>query len=235
MWKTWIVLFSSVPLFAAPEEQSFESAGLKEVKIESRSGKVSITSTEGDKATVQVNKNAFSDRCKLSVNRKGSKLEIDVKGKGKPGDCNVDFALKVPKAVDVDLRVGDGNVDITGLEGELELKAGSGDFSADGRFSKVEAKTGSGKIHMKGLLGEAEFRVGSGSIDLTYPETPSPGELEIKIGSGDSTVSVPKGTVLFANFKGGHGKVTNELGDTKNAPFKIVARSGQGNLNVTAH
>jgi hypothetical protein len=234
------VSFACCSVFGAavPESKDFDSKGLGVVSVENTTGKVAISSLEGAKATVVATKNSFSDKCTMTVDRSGNKLIIKVEKKSSfsfSAKCDVDFQINVPKTVDLDLAVGSGNLTVKGIEGELAFKMGSGDISAEGSFKKIDGKSGSGKIAIKGLTGDGEFKTGSGSVDLTYAVSSLKGELDLKTGSGNATVLFPKGTKVKTSFKTGSGEMTNEMGESPEAPFHVSMKAGSGDLKIKSY
>lgn len=224
--------------FAAPESKVFESKGLIGVSVENTSGKVVISSTEDAKVTVVATKNKFSDKCKMTVERSGNKLVIKVEKTSSffsTEVCDVDFQVNVPKAVDLDLAAGSGDLTVNGIQGDLTFIVGSGDILANGTFKKIDGKSGSGNIAIKGLTGGGELKTGSGEIDLTYLVSSLNGELDLKSGSGDAMILFPKGTKVKTSYKTGSGELSNELGDYPEAAFKISMKAGSGDLKIKSY
>lgn len=242
MKKSQFVLISLIcsSAFAAPtpETKEFEAKGLNSVVVENTSGKVNIAAVDSAKATVVTTKNKFSDKCKITMDRTGTKLVIKVKstnGLFSNNPCDIDFQVNIPKAVDLDLTVGSGSIAVNGIQGELEFKVGSGDILADGTFKKIDGITGSGKIVLKGLAGPGKLKSGSGQIDLTYGVSSLNGELDLKTGSGDVSILFPKGSRLKTSFKAGVGELSNELGESQAATFKVSMEAGSGNLKIKSY
>lgn len=223
---------------ATSEPKEFEVKDLTGVSVENTSGKVFITETDGSKAYVVATKNKFGDKCKMTVERSGNKLVIKLEKTSSffsTEECNVDFQVKVPKNVDLNITLGSGNLTVKGIHGDLAFKIGSGDILADGTFRKISGFSGSGKIALRGLIGGGELKTGSGDMDLTYAVASLNGELELKTGSGRTTILFPKGAKIKTNFKAGSGKLSNELGDTPEASFKVSMKTGSGDLNIKSY
>ena len=224
--------------FASSENKEFEAKGLTAILLENMSGKVVISSFEGPQAIVASTKNKFSDKCKMTIEKTGSKLVLKVEkssGLFLSEECDIDFDIKVPKAIDLDIAVGSGDLTINGIQGSLTFKVGSGNVLADGLFKRIDGKLGTGKIELKGLLGGGELKTGSGKMDLTFAKSSLKGELDIKTGSGDVTVFFPKDSKVKTNFYAGSGQVSNELGDSSKALFVIMMNAGSGNLNIKSY
>ncbi|MEK6774530.1 MAG: DUF4097 family beta strand repeat-containing protein [Bdellovibrionota bacterium] len=233
-----IFFLLSQSTFAETENKEFESKGLNEVSVENISGKVTVSAFEGAKASVVATKNKFSDKCKMSIDRSGNKLVLKVEKSGgvfSSDECDVDFEVKVPKAVDLSLNVGSGNMIINGIHGALNFKVGSGNTSADGSFKKIDGMSGSGNVTVKGLNGGGGIKTGSGEINLTFTNKSLKGELDLKAGSGNATLLFPKGSKVKTNFFAGSGQVSNELGDNPNALFLVSMKAGSGNLKIKSY
>ncbi|MBP9707531.1 MAG: DUF4097 family beta strand repeat protein [Oligoflexales bacterium] len=223
------------------ETKEFDSSGLSEIQVENLSGKVTITSSDNSKSNsktiVTATKNKFSSNCKLTIEKPESKLLVKVQYFGfmNISDCDVDFTINVPKTVNVNVINNSGDIRVTGIQGELEYKVGSGDVTADGEIKNIKGISGSGDITLKGISGGGELKTGSGEINLTFTNNKMSGEIDIISGSGGVTALFPKGTLIKTNFKAGIGELTNELGDSPNAKFKLSMKTGSGYLNVKAY
>ncbi len=240
MNKIYLVIagLSAHNAFATTSEtKEFESKSLTEVDIKNTSGKVTVVATDSPKATVVATKNKFLDNCNLVMEQKAGRLILKVEKTGilSFSNCDVDFALNVPKTLNLKLQTGSGNFKVKGIQGSLYFKIGSGNIDADGDFKEINGIMGSGDVFVKGLAGGGEIETGSGNIDLTYAEGFKKGELEISTGSGDATILFPIGSKVDSDFQAGTGKISNELGDTPHAPFVVSMQAGSGNLKIKSY
>ena len=156
-----LALFIVPTAFAATETKDFDLAGLTSATIVNSSGHVSITTTSGSRAIVKTTKRHFSDACEVTTARQGQTLHVELTRKGHDlldfaSDCEVDFAIELPKKVDLDLTVGSGNIETKGTDGQLVYKSGSGSITADGTFANVDGKSGSGRVTIKGVTGSGD-------------------------------------------------------------------------------
>ncbi len=236
--RAFLVLFAvfSFSSFAA-ETTEFDSKDINDVEIEITSGNVTLTAVEGAKATVVATKNKFNEKCRMKIEKQGDTLVIDVERVNTLSldDCDVNFDVKVPKVVDVEVTIGTGFLSITGIKGDLDYTIGRGNVLADGTFEKIEGKTGSGDVAIKGLTGGGDVKMGSGKVDLTFATADLKGNIDLKTGAGDATLLFPKGTKVKTDFRAGTGDLTNELGDNPKADFRVSMKSGTGDLNVKTY
>lgn len=242
-------LFSYGPTFAAnPGPQSetveFDTADLLEVSIENTSGNVTVGTTDTAKASVKTTKKKFSENCKLTVEKTGKKLSAIV-GREKlfsTDTCDVDIEVRIPKAAQAGkkplalaLQVGSGEITIAQVTAELDFKIGSGTLAADGVFPNVDGLTGSGNVTIKGLTGDGAVKTGSGDISLQYAKAPAKGAVDLKVGSGNAILLLPKGTKLKSSFSAASGELTNEIGDTPKSEFKVKMTAGSGNFGIKTY
>jgi hypothetical protein len=233
----FIAVFFSGNILANPETREFEASGLTEVKIENTSGRVSLTSSEDQKVSVSATKNKFSDKCKMTIDKVGQEIHVKVESKGflSTDECDVDFDIKAPKGLDLDVTNGSGDVSVFGSVGDFEFEMGSGRVTAEGNIKSIDGDSGSGPVNIKGLTGGGEIKTGSGSIDLTFAKSPLAGNLDLDSGSSDATLLFPKDSLVKTKFKSGSGELTNEIGDSPNASFEISMKSGSGSLKVKTY
>jgi len=74
----------------------------------------------------------------------------------------VDFVVRVPAGVAVDIENNVGNVSATGLRGDFRGDTGSGDVMVRDVTGDVEGDTGSGDVRVEGVTGELSVDTGSG-------------------------------------------------------------------------
>lgn len=222
-----------VPCLAATETQEFDLSGITELEVDNSSGNVNVTAITNGKASVTANKKRFGENCKLTIQKKEKTLSVEVEKSGLFGkDCDVDFEIKVPKNVAMELETGSGEIRAKGTSGDVEFHTGSGSVHIEGEIKKLSGKTGSGDISITGLTQGGDLKVGSGSIRLSYDKSPTSGELDIKSGSGNAEVFFPQGTKLRTSFVAGSGELINEIGDNADGKFKVSMKTGSGNLHL---
>jgi DUF4097 and DUF4098 domain-containing protein YvlB len=241
IFVTGFFLFASLMCLSAQAEsetRTFDSQGLTHLTIQNTSGKTTVSTVDGPQAIVEYTKNTFSDKCSLLIEKKNTTLVLQVKKSGffSDADCDIDFNVKVPKAINLDLLVGAGKLSVTGTQGDLNFTLGRGDIVADGSFRKIDGKAGSGTVEIKGLTGGGELKTGSGKINLTFAkEEILKGELSLKTGSGDATLMFPKSAKIKTNYRAGSGKLVSELSENPDADFEVSMRAGSGNLKIKTY
>lgn len=229
-----ILALISLPALAEIQNFEFDAVGIEVVKIENGSGDVTVKAGEGDKALVAANKLEFDKSCKLIVEKAADKLIVKTeqeKGFFSKSNCRVNFDILVPAATALDIDNGSGDVAVFNTNKNLTFRLGSGDLNINALLTKLDGKLGSGDVNLTGTVASADLTTGSGDVVFKYTTAPK-GDLSIKTGSGDLQLLLPKDAKVQAKFSTGSGELKNEFGSVENADFKVVAKSGSGDLTI---
>ncbi len=172
-------------------EKRFETTGPVNLKVEQLVGDVKLTVTDEPMTTVRLiphGKSGEELAERYTVEARGS--DVVVLAPKKEGFLNlglfkgsVDVEVDLAGGSTVDARTGSGDIEGTGLLGDVRAATGSGDIGFD-QLADADLKSGSGDIAVKVVGGEARAKTGSG--DLTLGQ--SSGRLDLASGSGDVLV-----------------------------------------------
>lgn len=209
-------------LFA--NEKVFEGAKVEKIK------KISLESTSGDikiekentpnKIFVSSDSSKGKDTsCTVEVDEKSSELKISVKGK--KNDCKTDFSLKVPQNVELDIKLGAGDILIDKVGSKIDFKSGAGDVSlTDSQVSEVEGKLGAGDIKIE--------------YSAEISNLKNKRKIELKLGAGDIKIVAPKDILVKHSGKNGWGNINNELKDVSNKDnwIELDSKLGTGDLTI---
>ncbi len=227
------LIFSGLCLSAAAETWDFQASAISALEVRNGSGSVDVKGSNALETSVTAQKVKFGDQCKMTVETQGKKLFVEVKQSGMfAEECEVNFQISVPKAISLDLKSASGAIKIEGTQGSLDFSVGSGSVHAKSEITKLDGKTGSGDIFLTGLKSGGVLQVGSGSIKIAFASVPLKGELDIRSGSGGAEITLPKDTKIKTSFRAGSGDLINEAGESPDAQFTILMKTGSGNLHI---
>jgi len=204
-----------------PFKKSFDATKIKYLKVNAGSQDITISGNEDKTSSVVLDprRGYNENKCDYRAELQGDTLYIKIEQKTSWhhfSSCNADLDIKVPKTTVVDSKVGSGNIKINNINNDLDFSAGSGDISVN-------------------LVGSTKIKghTGSGSIDLLLkPVTGKNIVVDIKTGSGDMTVKLPKNSSVRVNHLHGSGVTHNEFGDSNNPNVMINAKSGSGDCYI---
>jgi hypothetical protein len=180
----------------------------------------------GDAVTIEVHyPHIQSSIFSINVRRSRVEIEIHLPREGqlnlRTGDGNIE--VRNFKG-GMKLESGDGHQDLDAVEGTLQARAGDGHITATGRFDMLQLHTGDGRIEARALPGSIpadgwDLHAGDGSITLKLPDN-FPADLQLHTGDGHITVDMPlavEGRLGGKNIRGklnGGGKIlTVHTGD----------------------
>ncbi|MEK7857860.1 MAG: DUF4097 family beta strand repeat-containing protein [Elusimicrobiota bacterium] len=253
-----LVLLLSLPTFAdeasAPKPSFFPADDLIALDILTDTGKISVQAADIKEVKVEAIDAERKKKCDVSMTIANKRLILRVRSQMgqwlSKGVCPAGFKVRVPARFALSAASGTGDIEVTGLRGELTLdngtgairvgdvtgaltaRTGTGDILGDARSEEVEALTGSGAVKLTKLTGSAEVKTGSGDVTLSWSKLPGKGAADVKTGSGGIALVFPEGSKITTKSYTASGKVFNEIGDTENAPFSVSLLSGSGNVSI---
>lgn len=144
----------------------------------------------------------------------GGTLSINADcGGGFMSMCSIGYEVKVPNDAPVTIHVGSGDIDLAGPLGELNAETGSGNIDATGLAAA-----------------NAVLRTGSGNLDLSFASAPT--TVDLRTGSGDVTVFVPKGAAYAVDGTSGSGSRNITVDTSQSSSRKIHIETGSGDVEL---
>jgi hypothetical protein len=129
-------------------------------------------------------------------------------------DCGVSFDLTVPRGLGVTVRLGVGQIRLSGLSGTIAASTGVGDIRASGMSGpRVRLTTGPGMI----------------SAGFTAP----PQQIFARSGIGSVAIRVPSGTAYRVTASTQEGSVRVSVPRAAASSHVIQATTGTGTVTVT--
>ena len=114
------------------------------------------------------------------------------------GVCEVNYVVRTPPAVSVQVNTGSGDIEVRDLVGPLSLTTSSGDIEASGASADVEAQASSGDVSLSEIQGAVAVEVSSGDITLSDIN----GGVFAATSSGDISLSSVFGDIDAATDSG---------------------------------
>jgi hypothetical protein len=142
--------------------------------------------------------------------------KLSMSGEGNTA-VRVDYSIRVPYSIDVDIKAKNGDIAVIRLEGNFRIV------------------NGRGAIDMISRGGQGLLQTGIGDIGCEIAYLPAGGKLRIKTGNGDLSLGIPDETSarLKARTGAGRTKVLLPLADIEKNKRKIkkgVLGGGDGEI-----
>jgi DUF4097 and DUF4098 domain-containing protein YvlB len=130
------------------------------------------------------------------------------------GNSDLDVFVVLPRDSSLDIKTMSGDISLQGALGDVDVSSASGDVSAPGTSRSLDVKTASGDVdtgrvidvlkcrsasgdvHCLGAATKTDIASASGDVDLSVDR---PGDVVVKVVSGDVHVHVARGLVVDIN------------------------------------
>jgi len=166
------------------------------------------------------------------------------------GNCGLTGTLDVPPRTAVDLTSGGGNVQVSGIQGNVTLDSAGGDVGISGIGGTADLLTGGGNVTASDLGGILTFTTsggdvngsglfsrhvtlstGGGNVSLVFTQVPD--NIRISSSGGDITIVLPHGSTSYAiQSNGGGGDYHASVPTNDASGHKIKLDTGGGNVNI---
>src|SRR5215471_15009388 len=177
IFSALVCLLLSLNAAAQDFRKSYEIGQGGSISVRNVSGDVSVTGYEGSAVLVLGFKEG-PDRDRVGVEDNSAGNNVDVRARYPENcDCNasIRFEVKVPRAnykFDQISSVS-GDVEVTGVSGDLLAKSTSGNVTVKGVTGAVNAKSTSGNVEVEIMqlngAGDMEFASTSGDVRVKLP------------------------------------------------------------------
>jgi DUF4097 and DUF4098 domain-containing protein YvlB len=175
------------------------------IALENINGAVHITAWDRNEVKVDAVKRAHDEErlkdMEIRVNANSNSISIETRYRDRDQDWNedhrnpgsVEYTLTVPRKARLDeIKLINGSLEVTGLQGE------------------VRASCINGKLMARGLGGEARLSTVNGKLDANFEHAAAPVELSSVNGSIDLTLPSDAKASIEANTV--HGGIDNDFG-----------------------
>ncbi len=151
-------------------------------------------------------------------------------GFGSFGQEGVNLDVTVPATADLQIKAGPGDIDVSGVSGQMLLETGSGsiDASHDTLSGQSTLNTGNGEITLNSSLdphGSYRLQTGSGDIEITLPGNTSV-HVKATTGSGDITSNFAEVNLQPPDAHEAHG----DIGNPPRA--ELILQTGSGSISL---
>ena len=166
------------------------------------------------------------------------------------GNCGLSATLDVPPRTTVDLTSGGGNMQVSGIQGNVMLDSAGGDVGISGIGGTADLLTGGGNVTASDLGGTLTFTTSGGDVDgsglfsrhvtmssgggnVSLVFTQVPDDVAISSSGGDITIVLPHGGTAYAissQTSGGDYSASVPTNDASGNKIRID--SGGGNVSI---
>jgi len=241
MRVAWLAGLALVGLAAGPargDEWShrYPLKGGADLHVKTDDGSVRIETSDAPEIAARVTTEGWKiapDEVTITESQSGDRVDIEVRlpkryGFTGIGHRSVKVVLQVPKRADLDVRTGDGSVEVQPVSGRLSISTGDGGITVDGLQGEIQLHTGDGSIRATGLAGQLKADTGDGQLNVRGRFD----QLDLSTGDGGIEAVVEPGSKVDKSWslKSGDGGITLRVPEDLGA--EIDAHTGDGHIEL---
>ena len=198
-----VIAFAAAVLPVRAEEWSktYTISGKPDLRVETSDANIRVTTWDQNTIEAKVITARYKigeGGIKIEERQTGDAVEIEVRfphhnfnfewGSGH----RVDVIIQMPREGKVNLRTGDGRIEVSGLKGDMDMHTGDGSLNLDSVDGKLHASTGDGHIQASGRFDMLELKTGDGRVDVRAKNGSSLASgWRLETGDGSVSLEVP--------------------------------------------
>lgn len=195
-----VSVLAALPAYADEWSKTYNLTGKPELRIETSDANIRVSTWDQNTIEAKVITTRYKigeGGITIEEHQNGDSVEMEVRYPHHNftvdwGNHRVDVIIQMPREGKVNLRTGDGNIEIAGLKGEMDLHTGDGSEELDGLDGKLRASTGDGHIRANGRFDELDLKTGDGHVEARVASGSSlAAGWRIETGDGSVTLDVP--------------------------------------------
>jgi hypothetical protein len=191
---------AALPARAEEWSKTYNISGRAELRVETSDANIRVTTWDQNTIEAKVITSQYKigeGGIRVDERQTGDSVDIEVHFPHHDFQIGwrshrVDIVIQMPREGKVNLRTGDGKIEVAGLKGDMDMHTGDGSINLDGVDGKLHATTGDGHIQANGRFDELGLKTGDGHVDVraTNGSSLSAG-WRLETGDGRVSLEVP--------------------------------------------
>jgi hypothetical protein len=191
---------AALPASADEWSKTYNLSGKPDLRIETSDANIRVTTWDQNTIEAKVTTSRYKigeGGIRIEEHQSGDLVEIDVRYPHHGftvewGQHRVDIVIQMPREGKVNLRTGDGRIELAGLKGEMDLHSGDGSETLDEVEGNLRASTGDGHIRATGRFDALDLKTGDGHVEVSARAGSSlTSGWRLETGDGNVTLEVP--------------------------------------------
>jgi DUF4097 and DUF4098 domain-containing protein YvlB len=195
-----LAVVSVSPAYAEEWSKTYNVSGKPNLRVETSDANIRVTTWDQNTIEAKVITAHYKigeGGIRVEEHQTGDAVEIDVRFPHHNfniewGQHRVDVIIQMPREGRINLRTGDGKIDVAGLKGDMDLHTGDGSENLEGVDGKLRASTGDGHITAQGRFDELEHKTGDGHVEVRATQGSTLGAgWRLETGDGNVSLEIP--------------------------------------------
>jgi DUF4097 and DUF4098 domain-containing protein YvlB len=234
---SWVAL----PARADDWSKTYTLTGKPDLRVDTSDANIHVSTWDRNTIEAKVTTVRYKiggDGIRIEEHQAGDVVEIDVRyprhgvtvNFGNYSNHRVDFTIHMPREGRVDLRTGDGKIELGNFKGEMQLRSGDGSQGIEAVDGKLRAMTGDGHIRTNGRFDELDLKTGDGRLEARATAGSALAtSWRLESGDGTVTLEVPENLAADVDLHTGDGHIDLDMPVTTSG--KIREGEVRGKLN----
>jgi hypothetical protein len=195
-----LALIGALPARADEWSKTYKLNGKADLRVDTSDANIHITTWDQPTVEAKVVTSHYKigdDGIRIEEHQTGDAVAIEVRFPHHGmiidwGQHKVDITIQMPREGRVNLKTGDGGIDVAGLKGDMDVHTGDGSVTLNGVDGKLHASTGDGHITAHGRFDELDLKTGDGHIDVTAAHGSTlASNWRMETGDGSVSLEIP--------------------------------------------
>jgi DUF4097 and DUF4098 domain-containing protein YvlB len=209
-----------LPARADEWSKTYKLTGKPDLRVETSDANIRVTTWDQNTIEAKVTTSRYKigeGGIHIDERQTGDSVEIDVRYPHhyvgfEWGGHRVEIIIQMPREGNVNLRTGDGRIELAGLKGQMDLHSGDGSESLDHVDGKLHATTGDGHIQANGRFDELELKTGDGHVDVRAGTGSSlASNWRLETGDGSVSLEVPGNLAADVDLHTSDGQIDLDM------------------------
>ena len=227
-----------LPVRAEEWSKTYNISGRADLRVETSDANIRVTTWDQSMIEAKVITTRYKigeGGIRVEERQTGDSVEIEVRYPHHDWvvgwrSARVDIIIQMPREGRVNLRTGDGKIDVAELKGDMDLHTGDGSINLDGVDGKLHATTGDGHIQANGRFDELALKTGDGHVEVRAKSGSSlAAGWRLETGDGSVSLEVPGDLAADVDLHTGDGHI--DLDVPVQAEGRIRRNEIHGKLN----
>jgi len=213
-------LLSSMAARAEEWSKTYSLTGRPDLRVETSDANIRVTTWDQNTIEAKVVTTRYKigeGGIRIDERQNGNMVEIEVRYPHHNfniewGQHKVDIIIQMPREGRVNLRTGDGKIEVASLKGEMDLHTGDGSVNLDAVDGKLHASTGDGHIQAYGRFDELDLKTGDGHVDVrAISGSALAGSWRLETGDGSVSLELPQNLAADVDLHTSDGHIDLDM------------------------
>lgn len=233
-----LCLISSLSARAEEWSKTYSLTGRPDLRVETSDANIRVTTWDQNSIEAKVITTRYKigeGGIRIEEHQNGNMVELEVRYPHHDfvigwRSGRVEIIIQMPREGHVELRTGDGRIEVASLKGEMDLHTGDGSVNLDGVDGKLRASTGDGHIQANGRFDELDLKTGDGHVDVRATNGSAlTNSWRLETGDGSVSLEVPHDLSADVDLHTSDGHIDLDMPVT--AEGKLRQNEIHGKLN----